>query len=134
MSESEHQVLMDWVCERESQFEASKTSTGKPQYRVSKVLYEQPELVNELIERVQHIVIPTLPILNLPPMQIGSVERQITAHNDGGYYKVHNDNGSKETGDRIVSYCIYFHTERFTGGELRIYDLLFNKGYYKQAK
>ena len=49
---------------------------------------------------------------------------QLTAHNDGCYYKIHNDAGSEKTANREISYVYYFYQEpkAFSGGELKIYD------------
>ncbi|MEO1802338.1 MAG: 2OG-Fe(II) oxygenase, partial [Cyanobacteria bacterium J06629_2] len=55
---------------------------------------------------------------------ISHVEMQMTAHNDGCFYKVHSDAGSAKTQTRELTYVYYFYKEpkAFTGGELKIYD------------
>ncbi len=52
------------------------------------------------------------------------IEAQLTAHNDGHFYKIHNDNGSPDTMNRVLTYVYYFHREPkgFSGGELLLYD------------
>lgn len=49
---------------------------------------------------------------------------QMTAHNDGCFYKIHNDSGDKLTATRILTYVYYFYQEpkAFSGGELRLYN------------
>jgi hypothetical protein len=52
------------------------------------------------------------------------LETQLTSHNDGGYYRIHNDNGSPSTATRVLTYVYYFHRQpvAFKGGQLRLYD------------
>lgn len=74
--------------------------------------------------------------LEIPPFTISQIESQLTAHNDGNYYKLHNDNGSLETATRELSYVYYFYREPkpFSGGELRIYDSRIENNFYVAAK
>ncbi len=62
--------------------------------------------------------------LGIAPKRIANVEMQITAHNDGHYYKLHNDNGSSDALSRTISYVYYLHgfPKMFMGGELVLYD------------
>jgi SM-20-related protein len=73
--------------------------------------------------------------LGMPNFTIQQVESQLTAHNDGNYYKIHNDNGSPDTATRELTYVYYFHQEPkgFTGGELQIYDTQIQNNHYTQA-
>ena len=73
--------------------------------------------------------------LNIPPFPIADIEVQLTAHNDGNYYKVHNDNGSPDTATRVFTYVYYFYREPkpFSGGELLIYDSKIENNFYVQA-
>lgn len=49
---------------------------------------------------------------------------QMTAHNDGCFYKIHNDSGDAPTATRILAYVYYFYQEpkAFSGSELRLYN------------
>jgi hypothetical protein len=76
-------------------------------------------------------------LLNLLPKVLSAFEReafpishfdvQVTASNDGDFFKVHQDNSSEDPVDihrREVSFVYYFHTEpkAFTGGQLKLYN------------
>ena len=51
---------------------------------------------------------------------LGRIEPQITASNDGDYFRLHQDGGPDDT--REISFVYFLHSEprRFSGGELRI--------------
>src|SRR5215471_14441601 len=60
--------------------------------------------------------------LERPSFPIGNIEAQITASNDGDYFRLHQDDGLD--GTREISFVYFLHDEprRFQGGELRILD------------
>ena len=68
------------------------------------------------------------------PAELG-FEKQLTAHNDGEYFRMHNDNGSPSTASRLLTYVYYFHGEpaAFSGGQIRIYDSLPESGSWEPA-
>jgi Rps23 Pro-64 3,4-dihydroxylase Tpa1-like proline 4-hydroxylase len=74
--------------------------------------------------------------LAIAPFQATQIETQLTAHNDGHYYRVHNDSGSADTCTRVLTYVYYFHHQpkAFTGGELRVYDSHIQQNTYVQAE
>lgn len=108
-----------------SQFVTSTTTTGAIDYRKSAVLYATH--FPELYQRLRHSILQALPLvcqqLRHPGFTVTEVEMQMTAHNDGGYYKVHNDSGSEITATRELTYVYYFHRhpKAFSGGELCLY-------------
>ena len=55
---------------------------------------------------------------------IAGVEAQITASNDGDFFRFHNDNGSEKVAQRYLTFVYFFQREprQFEGGELRIHD------------
>lgn len=128
--------LLSYVLDRENQFVPTTTSTGVIDYRQSKILYYFEEYENWIVEKVKPVVPALLENWNIQPFLISQVEIQLTAHNDGNYYKIHNDNGSEEVANRIISYVYYFNREpkNFSGGALRIYDLNSENGLYVQAE
>ncbi|MBD1823427.1 2OG-Fe(II) oxygenase [Cyanobacteria bacterium FACHB-DQ100] len=127
--------LLNYVLAREDQFAATTTSTGAINYRQSSILYYFKEYENWMIEKVKLIIPSLIEAWNIQAFSISQIEIQLTAHNDGNYYKVHNDNGSEEAANRIISYVYYFHREpkSFFGGALRIYDLNLENSSYIQA-
>lgn len=128
--------LLDYVLHQESNFVPTTTSTGETDYRKSKILYEFPELSQWMVQQIEAVLPTVLTRLDHPPFQVSQIEIQLTAHNDGNYYKIHNDNGSAEVARRELSYVYYFYQEPkgFSGGELRVYDLNVETGWYESAE
>jgi SM-20-related protein len=71
--------------------------------------------------------------LGIAPFTPAEIEVQVTAHNDGNYFKLHNDNGSPDTASRGLTYVYYFFNEpkAFSGGVLRLYDSVVAGGQYR---
>ena len=127
--------LLTYVLQQTPNFVATTTSTGENDYRRSMILYDFPEFSNWMIQQVASNLPEVFTQLNLTPFAPSQIEVQLTAHNDGNYYKVHNDNGSEDAATRTISYVYYFYREPkgFSGGELRLYDLAVDNSYYIQA-
>jgi SM-20-related protein len=62
-------------------------------------------------------------ILHLEKIESPDIDIQLTAHNDGDYFKVHADNCSEETSNRELTFVYYFskRPKPFTGGNLVIH-------------
>jgi Rps23 Pro-64 3,4-dihydroxylase Tpa1-like proline 4-hydroxylase len=135
LSPEEHQMLLHYVLERESEFVSTTTSTGDENYRQSVVLYDFPEVHKFITDRIRSIVPDVVKALGLTPFTVQEIESQITAHNDGNYYRIHNDNGSPDTATRELTYVYYFYRQpkAFSGGELLIYDSRIEDNFYVQA-
>jgi Rps23 Pro-64 3,4-dihydroxylase Tpa1-like proline 4-hydroxylase len=135
LSASEHQKLLKYVNRQRSNFVPTTTSTGATNYRESVVLHSFPEFSELLAQKIRAALPDVLKQLELPAFSITQVEAQLTAHNDGNFYKVHNDNGSPETATRELTYVYYFYKtpKPFTGGELILYDSRIENNYYVQA-
>jgi len=104
----------------EKSFVPTNTATNEPDYRESAVLYQFPsELVTD---KVATVIADVTKRLGMELFEASQIEAQLTAHNDGCYYRIHNDNGSPDTANRCITYVYYFYTEPkgFTGGELVI--------------
>lgn len=135
LTADQHQQLLDYVIQREGDFVPTTTFTGEVNYRESVVLYSFPEFTELIAQRI-HSVLPDLfQRFNLKPFKVSQIEAQLTSHNDGQFYKVHNDNGSADTVTRELTYVYYFHRQpkAFSGGELVIYDSKIQNNYYVQA-
>lgn len=135
LSPEEHQMLLNYVLEREEEFVDTTTSTGDKSYRQSVVLYDFPEVRDFITDRIRAIIPDVVTALGLPSFAIQDIEMQITGHNDGNYYRVHNDNGSPDTATRELTYVYYFYRQpkAFSGGELVIYDSRVENNYFVQA-
>jgi SM-20-related protein len=131
----EHQDLLEFILARESEFVSTSTSTGDLDYRKSSVLYAFPKFSQLISDRIHSILPDVLAEFNIPLFQASQVESQLTAHNDGNYYKIHNDNGSADTASRELTYVYYFNRspKQFSGGELRVYDSKVENNFYVQA-
>jgi Rps23 Pro-64 3,4-dihydroxylase Tpa1-like proline 4-hydroxylase len=135
LTREEYQRLLNYVFQRESAFVPTSTSTGDFDYRRSMILHSFPEFSQIVVNRIQAILPDVFRKLNLPSFAIAEIEAQLTSHNDGNYYKVHNDNGSPDTATREFTYVYYFHQEpkAFSGGELLIYDSKIENNFYVKA-
>ncbi|MFN5854942.1 MAG: 2OG-Fe(II) oxygenase [Pseudanabaenaceae cyanobacterium] len=116
--------LFRYTIAQESNFMGSINTNGDENYRRSQVLYQFPEfesLIKTKLSAQIESVCQQLKIRSFIPL---GIEAQLTAHNDGHFYKLHNDNGSPDTVNRILTYVYYFHREPkgFTGGELVLHD------------
>ncbi len=132
----DRQSLLEYVLDRDQQFVSTSTSTDEKDYRQSSILYHFEEYEHWMTQKVAAIIPPLLEQWKIEPFSIAQIEVQLTAHNDGNYYKVHNDNGSEEAANRVISYVYYFNREpkNFSGGALRLYDLNLENGFYIQAE
>ncbi|TAD79465.1 MAG: hydroxylase [Oscillatoriales cyanobacterium] len=126
LSPEEHQAALQVALTRADQFVGSKTTTNAADYRRSSILYATlyPDLYELLRQRILAIMPVVVEQLRVPRFTPGQVEMQLTAHNDGCFYKIHNDSGSPETITRVLTYVYYFYQEpkQFSGGELRLYE------------
>lgn len=129
---TENQQLLDYVCRKKADFVPTTTSTNAENYRRSLVLHYFPEFRELIVNKVKKIMPDVLSTLNMEPFTIGEIESQLTLHNNGNFYKVHNDNGSPDTATRTLTYVYYFNREpkAFSGGELVIYDSKIQGKYY----
>jgi Rps23 Pro-64 3,4-dihydroxylase Tpa1-like proline 4-hydroxylase len=129
------QSLMKYVLEREAKFEPTSNSANDPNYRRSSFLPFFPEFSELIVNRIRDMMPYIITYLGLPSFTVGDIESQLTAHNDGNYYKIHNDNGSPDSATRELTYVYYFNRQpkSFTGGELLIYDSKIENNFYVGA-
>ncbi|PSB20526.1 hypothetical protein C7B65_06350 [Phormidesmis priestleyi ULC007] len=128
--------LLNYVFAEEAEFVPTSTSTDETNYRRSSVLYSFPDFAELMSDRIYSSLSTIFNKLELPTFESSHIEAQLTAHNEGNYYKVHNDNGSSGTATRELTYVYYFYREpkSFLGGELVIYDSKIENGYYTNAE
>ncbi len=127
--------LLNYVFSEEAEFVPTNTSTDEENYRRSSVLYFFPDFADLISDCIQSTALDRLRTLELFPFSVSHIEAQLTAHNDGNYYKIHNDNGSSNTATRELTYVYYFYREpkSFSGGELVIYDSKIENTHYINA-
>ncbi|MBD2447845.1 2OG-Fe(II) oxygenase [Nostoc sp. FACHB-152] len=135
-SPNEYEKLIKYVLANKSNFVSTNTSTNDKNYRRSMVLYSFPEFAELIVNKVQQIMPDVMSKLGMSPFPLSQIESQLTSHNDGNYYKIHNDNGSPDTATRELTYVYYFNREpkRFSGGELLIYDSKVENNFYVKAE
>jgi Rps23 Pro-64 3,4-dihydroxylase Tpa1-like proline 4-hydroxylase len=132
LAPEQHRALLEYVGREQGRFADSTVSTNDPDYRRSKILYEFPEFAELFRRKVAAAAPQVLPALGMQPFPVHSIEAQLTAHNDGNYFRLHNDSGSPDTATRALTYVYYFHNEpkRYSGGEFRLYDSVLADGRY----
>lgn len=95
----EYQQALDVAFSKQEEFVNSRTVTNAANYRSSSILYAT--LFPNFYYLVKNKILTTLPLvlnkLNYPEFAVSRVEMQMTAHNDGCFYKVHTDAGSEKT-------------------------------------
>ncbi|NJN01011.1 MAG: proline hydroxylase [Leptolyngbyaceae cyanobacterium SL_1_1] len=137
LSPTEHQQLLQYSIEHESSFATTTTMTSAAEHRRSRALYQFPDFSEQIRERIRTCLPDVLSKLRLEPFAPDTIEAQLTTHNDGDYYKIHNDGGgTPQTLTRVLTYVYYFHREPkpFGGGELLIYDTkIENNAYVKSG-
>ncbi len=137
LSEAEHQQLLAYALSTESKFVGSTTTNNLSDYRKSKVVYSpDANVLRPLLNRIHAVLPEVLPKLGLSPFNIARIDSQLTASNDGEFYKIHDDNSSPPTATRQLTYVYYFYREPkpFTGGELRMYNNKIENHYWTRGE
>ena len=137
---SELRELMRYTLEHEHDFAFSEVvSPGVPgqgtvdaNYRRSRVLMDLGAHEQRMLDRIQGLLPMVFRKLGMEPFEPGRAELQITASNDGDFFRDHSDNGHPEIASRALTFVYFLHEEPkpFRGGELRIYDSRFNGEYW----
>jgi len=94
------------------------------EHRRSRVLMEIGRYENLMLERIRSVLSQVLRRLEMDDFAVSGVEAQITASNDGDFFRFHSDSGSEPVRRRYLTFVYFFHREprAFEGGELRIHD------------
>jgi SM-20-related protein len=134
LTRQELRGLMEYTLTHEADFtpgsiipnEKTAASTV-PDYRRSRVLFEFGEYRTLIEDRILANLPMVLRVLRRDAFPLWYVDSQITASNDGDFYKSHRDNGAAEPVDiplRQISFVYYFHSEpkAFRGGQLKFHD------------
>jgi Rps23 Pro-64 3,4-dihydroxylase Tpa1-like proline 4-hydroxylase len=130
--------LVDYALQRESEFQVSEVispaNAGVVDYehRRSRVLLDMGIHEPAFTDRVKSALPLVLAKLGMDEFSIASIESQITASNDGDFFRVHPDNGHDEVAGRYLTFVYFFHREpkQFEGGELRIHDARLHGEHY----
>jgi len=134
----ELESLIQGTLRRESEFHVSEViSPGVNggmadfEHRRSRVLLDIGTHGAALAASVKACLPRILPRLGHETFAVSHLEAQITASNDGDFFRWHNDNSHEEVALREITFVFFFHREpkKFRGGELRIYDSRWQDGY-----
>jgi Rps23 Pro-64 3,4-dihydroxylase Tpa1-like proline 4-hydroxylase len=92
--------------------------------RRSFVLFDVGPWQQFFTERIASVFDYVTARLGMAPFSFRRVEAQITASNDGEYFRMHNDNTHSTLTSRVLTYVYFFPREplQFSGGRLRIFE------------
>ncbi|MEL6930852.1 MAG: 2OG-Fe(II) oxygenase [Cyanobacteria bacterium J06600_6] len=120
--------LLQLAIAGESDFCSSELQPNhhNPQNQYRNSLVYQPELSSEFTDlfnrRIREVLPDVCQYLD-HSFDLAEIEMQLTAHNDGHYFRLHNDNAVGLAVGRAMTFVYYFQrSQAFTGGELRIFD------------
>jgi len=135
LAAAEHQALLAYLLASESRFVAATVNGDARDYRASLVLHHFPEYAALLEARVREQLPALCRFFDIPLFEPSRIECQLNAHNDGHFYKIHNDNGSSATAQRLLTCVYYLHQQpcAFSGGALRLYDSRVENNHYIAA-
>ncbi|MFT7048967.1 MAG: SM-20-related protein [Halioglobus sp.] len=134
----EHLDMLAYAVQHKEGFDAGTVATGPQNARENLVILDFAQqahstlLCNRLLTWFPQI----LHTLGMDPFPVQQVESQLTANNDGHYYRAHLDTDENSELARALT-CVYYFSKQpaqFTGGALRIYDSLTNEEQRWQAE
>jgi Rps23 Pro-64 3,4-dihydroxylase Tpa1-like proline 4-hydroxylase len=136
LSPDEYRDMLDFALSQEERFESGTVVGKQSPHRQNKVIMNFDETAHSRL--LCNRLLTCLPVfareLKMPLFPVGRVESQLTASNDGHYYRVHADAGDQGTDDRTLTCVYYFFREPrpFSGGALRLYDAI-TQGAHREA-
>ncbi len=111
-------ALTQYTLDREMEFSLSEVvSPGVPggsvdfEHRRSRVLMDLGPHREVILRRLEACWPQVLKRLGRDPFPISRVEAQITASNDGDFFRWHTDNGQNEVASREITFVYFFHRE-----------------------
>jgi Rps23 Pro-64 3,4-dihydroxylase Tpa1-like proline 4-hydroxylase len=118
---------------RESEVLSSSQGIGvaDSSHRRSRVLMELGDHEEVILNRIRHVLPLVLDQLKMEAFPITRTEVQITASNDGDFFRAHCDDAQQAIASRQLTFVYFFHQEprQFTGGELRLHNSLAAESY-----
>jgi len=133
----EHDTLLAYARARETDFAASGVIAGDGTSHVDAELRRSSTIGNlddvwSMFEtRLRRLLPYVRRTLELAWFPLGRIERQMTVHRDGGFFRPHTDSTDPAVAGRCITGVYYFHDhpKRFSGGELWLYDTLVRGGH-----
>jgi SM-20-related protein len=137
LAPQELEALTSYVLQHEADFNVSEvlTPTGGVidyTYRRSRILMDVGEHQHAIGERIKNVLPAVFRKLGMEERAVTNTEFQITASNDGDFFRLHPDNDHEDLASRYLTFVYFFHREpkQFTGGELLIHDARLQAGQY----
>lgn len=127
LTPGENDRLLAYALDNEAAFEGGSVIAGAEGHRKSKVLFaiKHSKWRDVFLNRLKLHLPYVLLALSAPHFRLGDFEIQLTASNDGDYFKPHADRTPEQAGaaDRQITYVYYLHREPrpFAGGGLLLY-------------
>lgn len=131
LSPQELGELMSYALEHEGGFESSEVISphGEPgvvdfSHRRSRVLSEMGRHESVILDRIHAVLPRVLNRLGMDAFPVTEVETQMTASNDGDFFRAHRDDAQERIASRRLTFVYFFNREPrpFDGGELRLHD------------
>lgn len=93
-------------------------------HRRSRVLMDLGKHEEIILDRIRGVLPRVLDQLGIEQFPLTQVEAQITASNDGDFFRAHSDDSEEIIASRRITFVYFFHSEprQFEGGELRLHD------------
>jgi SM-20-related protein len=140
LAPQELEQLTSYVLQHETDFAASEVISPAGgvidyEHRRSQVLMD-PGLYQDLVlERIKQALPAVFRKLEMEEHPVTRTEFQVTASNDGDFFRMHADNAHEEIASRYLTFVYFFHREpkQFEGGELRIHDSRLESGRHVSA-
>jgi hypothetical protein len=120
---SRRQELLNYVLSQEQHFSAATVSLGSTRavvegVRRARVLTSLGALEAGFLDRLGQLLEPAFDKLGHASFAPGRIELQITASNDGDYFRLHQDGGWDDTREITFVYFLHGEPRPFSGGEL----------------
>ncbi|MGA9907307.1 MAG: 2OG-Fe(II) oxygenase [Candidatus Sulfotelmatobacter sp.] len=131
LAPEELEELVSYTLQREAEFQSSElvSPSGEPgmidcDHRRSRVLMDLGKHEEVILERIRGVLPRVLDQLGMERFPVTQVEAQITASNDGDFFRAHSDDSEEIIASRRITFVYFFHSEprHFEGGELRLHD------------
>ncbi|MGC2727850.1 MAG: 2OG-Fe(II) oxygenase [Candidatus Sulfotelmatobacter sp.] len=131
LAPQELEELVSYTLQREAEFQSSElvSPSGEPgmidyDHRRSRVLMDLGKHEEIILDRIRGVLPRVLDQLGMEPFPVTQVEAQITASNDGDFFRAHSDDSEEIIASRRLTFVYFFHSEPrpFEGGELRLHD------------
>jgi len=133
----EHQDMLAVALRDREQFEAGTVEGHAHAARRNRVILKFGQTAHATL--IANRLLVWFPLiaqaLGEPLFPLEQIESQLTASNDGDFYRSHLDAGDAVTGRAIA--CVYYfyrQPKAFTGGGLRFYDTIEEGGQIRQAE